>query len=114
MITESDLRVPGYSPNSRPEVNVLPSAESPDLIDILNSVPPDSMRRLQVSGQFGVAGKEVTQFFSDQTWLLHPAGYQKFLDLMVLYTHELPYTTKVIGLDGGRMVSISLKGTSNE
>ena len=88
-----DLRVPGYGPNSRPEVNVLPSAESPDLIDILNSVPPDSMRRLQVSGAKAEAWQRGNSIFSGlNLGLLHPVGYQKFLDPMVLYTRTNYHT----------------------
>ena len=45
-----DLRIPGLGPNANPVLAGLPATASPELLNVLNGVPPNGSRTLKITG----------------------------------------------------------------
>lgn len=107
-----DMQVPRVGPNGHPTIDQLPAKADPELLNVLNGIPPAGARTLTVGGGPGSAwlshGK---MFLRTPLTVISPSWVSKMSasDEMV-YAYLLPQAPVVLALQHGRMVSLKIKG----
>ncbi len=106
-----DFRVPGFGPNAKPNINGLPATESPQLLNILNGIPPQGSKVLNINGG-GCQG----WFYSGHLYLrtrmtlLSPAWVSTMTSGDGTHAYELQPTPVILALQHGQLITLKIKG----
>lgn len=107
-----DLRVPGLGPNGNPMLDGLPSAESPNLLDVLNGVPPSGSKTLNITG--GDCQGWLTQdghiYLRTALTVLSPAWISTMSSADGTHAYELQSTPVVLASQRGKLIKLMIEG----
>ena len=105
-----DLRIPGVGPNAVTENNEMATTSSPELLDVLNGIPPKDSKTLRVRG--GQADAWLLNnklYMRTRLTLLSPGWVSRMTSGDGTNAYELPNTPVVLVLDHGATVSLNLQ-----
>jgi len=106
-----DLRVPGIGPNANPVLSGLPVAESPQLLNVLNGVPPAGSKTLRVTG--GDARGWLLNgrvYLRTRLIVLSPGWISKISSADGTHAYELQSTPVVLTSARGKLVKLMIEG----
>lgn len=106
-----DLRVPGIGPNANPVLNGLPATESPDLLNVLNGVPPAGSKTLRIRGgdaQAWLLNGRV--YLRTRLTVLSPGWVSKMSSADGTNAYELQSTPVVLTSARGKLVKLMIEG----
>ena len=106
-----DLRIPGLGPNASPEMSSMPDTESPDLLNVLDGVPPQGAKALKVSDSksqaWSINGK---LFLRTSLTLLSPAWLSTMSSPDGMHAYELVKSPVLLVSNRGSIQKISIQG----
>lgn len=108
-----DLRVPGLGPNAAPTVTpeILPGAANPILLDVLNGIPPQGSRALQIVGRdcqvWIVNGK---MYVRTRMTILSPGWISTLSSADGMHAYEMQPTPVLLASENGKMVKLTIQG----
>lgn len=108
-----DLRIPKLGPNANTHFAGLPGTESEQLISVLDGVPPEGARALQIVGaddqtQAWLIGK--TLYLRTGLTLLSPAYVATMSSSDGTHAYQLPRAPVILALWHGKTVTLTIKG----
>lgn len=106
-----DLRVPGIGPNANPVLDGLPSTESPQLLNVLNGVPPKGSQPLTIDGgdcQGWLIKGHV--FLRTRLTVLSPGWISTMSSADGTHAYELQTTPVVLASQRGQLVKLTIEG----
>jgi intracellular multiplication protein IcmK len=107
-----DMRVSGEGPHAKPLLGrALPQHVAPELLSILDGVPPQGSTTLTVTGgnaQAWLVGKRL--YLRTRLTLLSPAWIATLSSLDGTKAYELPKTSLILGSNNGQTVQLKLQG----
>lgn len=108
-----DLRVPGMGPNAAPTVTpeVLPGASNPILLDVLNGIPPQGSRALQILGrdcQVWIVGGKM--YLRTRMTILSPGWISTLSSADGMHAYEMQPTPVLLASENGKMVKLTIQG----
>lgn len=105
-----DLRVPGVGPKAVSVGSNLPSSSSPQLLSVLNGVPPEHAKTLNVFGgraeAWEVGGK---LYMRTRMTVISPGWLSRMTSGDGTNAYEMPLSPVVLALDNGATVSLRIK-----
>lgn len=107
-----DLRVPGLGPNANPDLDGLPSAGSPQLLDVLNGVPPAGSKPLKIDGGEcqGWLGNDGHVYLRTTLTVLSPGWISTMSSADGTHAYELQVTPVVLASQRGKLVKLTIEG----
>lgn len=107
-----DLRIPGLGPNALPvQNNNTPNPANPVLLDVLDGLPPDGAKALDVSNDAGQAWlKGDSLFLRTRLTLLSPAWLAAMSSADGTNAYQLQKSPLLLMSQNGKVVQIKLKG----
>ncbi len=107
-----DLRVPGFGPNARAEIEGLPATESPYLLDVLNGVPPRGSKKLVLPNCINCDLWALRKRFylRTQFTLLSPAWVSKMSSPDGTNAYELNQTPVLLLSEHGKVFTLTVEG----
>ena len=106
-----DLRVPGLGPNASLTMGSMPSTVTPQLLDVLNGVPPASAKRLTVTGgdvqAWSLNGH---MYVRTRLTLLSPSWTSTMSSPDGTHAYELMNAPVLLASNHGNMVHLTVKG----
>ncbi len=107
-----DMQVPRMGPNAEPAMNGLPNGANPELLDVLNGIPPGHSQALKVMG--GECQAWVTEgklFLRTPLTVISPS----WVSMMsgpdgAMHAYELPKASVVLALQQGKMIKLTVEG----
>lgn len=107
-----DLRIPGLGPNANPMLDGLPAAASPNLLDVLNGVPPDGSKTLNVLGGDcqGWLGSDGHIYLRTELTVLSPGWISTMSSADGTHAYELQSTPIVLASQRGKLVKLMIEG----
>ena len=106
-----DLRVPGIGPDANPVLSGLPGAESPELLSVLNGVPPTGSQPLTISGgdcEGWLLNGHI--FLRTRLNVLSPGWISTMSSGDGTHAYELQTTPVVLASERGRLVKLMIEG----
>ena len=106
-----DLRVPGIGPNANPVLNGLPSSTSPQLLQVLNGIPPENSKPVTIQGgecQGWVLGGHL--YLRTRLTVLSPAWISTMSSADGTHAYELQTTPVVLASQQGKLVTLTIEG----
>lgn len=107
-----DVQVPRLGPNAKSQMTQLPSAANPQLLDILNNIPPSKAVKQTVTGgnaKVWALGK--TYYVRTPLTIVSPAWISKMSGADGnVNAYELPKASVLLAMDNGRIVRLSVGG----
>lgn len=105
-----DLRVPGIGPNAVATGDGFAASSSPDLLNVLNGVPPENSETLTVYGGEADAWRVGDKMYMrTRMTVLSPGWVSRMTSGDGTNAYELPVTPVVLALDQGATVSLQIK-----
>lgn len=108
-----DITVPSYGPQAKtlPMGNGLPPTESPDLLKVLDGIPPSGSKELIVSDKVGQAWLLADKlYFRTRYTLLSPGWVASMSSADGMNAYELPKTPTLLLAENGKVVHIKVEG----
>lgn len=107
-----DMQVPRMGPNAEPAMNGLPSGANPELLNVLNGMPPAQGKALKVMG--GECQAWVTEsklFLRTPLTIISPS----WVSMMsgpdgAIHAYELPKASVILALQQGKMIKLTVEG----
>ena len=107
-----DVQVPRLGPNAKSQVTQLPMTANPQLLDILNNIPPAKAVKQNVTGgdaKVWSLGK--TYFVRTPLTIVSPAWVSKMSGADGhVNAYELPKASVLLAMDNGRIVRLNVGG----
>ncbi len=106
-----DLRVPGVGPNANPVLDGLPNTESPELLNVLNGIPPQGSQQVTVTG--GDCDAWVLNgnlFLRTRLTVLSPAWISTMSSADGTNAYELQTTPVILASQRGKLVKLTIEG----
>jgi intracellular multiplication protein IcmK len=106
-----DMRVPGLGPNASPTLSALPDTSNPQLLNVLDGVPPVGAKTLQVQG--GVAQAWLVKdklYLRTRMTLLSPSWVSTMNSPDGTHAYQLIKSPVLLASDRGKMTQLTLKG----
>lgn len=107
-----DLRIPSLGPNASPDLVGLPGTESVDLASVLDGVPPDGSRALEVSGggdtQAWLSAGRL--FLRTPMTLVSPGFLSTMSSSDGTHAYELKQVPVILAQSRGKTVTLTIKG----
>lgn len=106
-----DLRVPGLGPNAIPMMNGFPTGPNPILLNVLDGVPPDGSKELEISGrnaQLWSLGDRL--YLRTRLTVLSPSWRSEMRSADGMNAYEMPRTPLILASDHGKIVRLYVKG----
>lgn len=107
-----DVQVPRLGPNAKSQVTQLPTTANPQLLDILNNIPPAKAVKQNVTGgdaKVWSLGK--TYFVRTPLTIVSPAWVSKMSGADGhVNAYELPKASVLLAMDNGRIVRLNVGG----
>jgi len=107
-----DLRIPKLGPNANPVLENLPGSESPNLLDVLDGVPPHGSRALIIKGgdecQGWMLGTNI--FLRTTMTILSPAFISTMSSPDGTHAYEIQSTPVILALAHGKIVKLTVEG----
>ncbi|ABS77467.2 type IV secretion protein IcmK [Coxiella burnetii] len=106
-----DLRVPGLGPNANPDLDGLPATESPELLNVLNGVPPSNSKPLTITGgdcQGWLIKGHI--FLRTRLTVLSPGWISTMSSADGTHAYELQTTPVVLASQRGQLVKLMIEG----
>lgn len=107
-----DMQVPRMGPNAEPAMNGLPNAANPELLNVLNGMPPHHGQALKVTGGDCQAWvSEGKLFLRTPLTVISPS----WVSMMsgpdgAMHAYELPKASVILALQRGKMVKLTMEG----
>lgn len=107
-----DMRVPQMGPNASQTVSGLPSSESPQLLNILDGVPPESAQQVQVTGGSDCQAWLINNklYLRTRMNLMSPSWISTTSSSDGTHAYELEKTPVLLALLHGKMVRLTVEG----
>lgn len=108
-----DLRVPGIGPNANPILGTLPSAETPELLEVLNGVPPSDSKPLTITGDAGHSQAWLIKghlFLRTPLTVLSPGWISTMSSADGTHAYELQTTPIVLASERGQLIKLMIEG----
>lgn len=109
----ADLRIPKLGPNPNPVLGGLPATEDPQLIGVLDGIPPDGARALVVQG----AGEDCQAWLYNNNLyvrtpmtILSPAFISTMSSADGTHAYQLQPAPVVLALSRGKTVKLTIEG----
>lgn len=106
-----DMRIQGTGPNAKPLLGrALPSHVAPELLSILDGIPPPNNTPLQVVGgaaQAWLVGNRL--YLRTRLTILSPAWLSTLSSLDGMKAYELPKTSLILGSSNGQTIQLKLQ-----
>ena len=105
------LRVPGLGPNASPVVSGLPDASNPELLKVLDGIPPDGSTELKVAGGTAKAwlvGK--IMYLRTRLTLLSPSWTATMSSPDGTHAYQLISAPVLLASNRGNMVQLTVQG----
>jgi intracellular multiplication protein IcmK len=110
-----DLRVPGIGPNATSTGNDLAATSSPQLLNVLNGVPPAKSKTLNVFGGDAQAWRvKDTLYIRTRMTVISPGWVARMTSGDGTNAYELPISPVVLALDNGATVSLRIEEQQGE
>lgn len=107
-----DLRIPGYGPNAIPLAgSSLPSHPTPLLLNVLDGIPPDGSKALELSdsaGQAWILNDSI--YLRTRLTLLSPAWVSIMSSADGTHAYQLQKTPLLLMSEHGKVIQVKLKG----
>lgn len=106
-----DLRIPGIGPHANPVLSGLPGTESPQLLEVLNGVPPSSSKPLTITGgdcQGWLLNGHI--YLRTRLTVLSPGWISTMSSGDGTHAYELQSTPVVLASARGKLVKLMIKG----
>lgn len=106
-----DLRVPGLGPKAKPTTNGLPSTTSPELLQVLNGIPPKNSKPVTIKGgecQGWLSGGHL--YLRTRLTVVSPAWISTMSSGDGTHAYELQKTPVVLASQQGKLVKLTVKG----
>ncbi len=106
-----DMRVPGLGPNASPTLSTLPDTSNPQLLNVLDGVPPMGAKNLQVQG--GAAQAWLVKdklYLRTRMTLLSPSWVSTMSSPDGTHAYQLVKSPVLLASDRGKMIQLTLKG----
>jgi len=107
-----DMRVPGYGPNASPFTpNTLPAGSSPDLLNILDGVPPPNSTTLKVEGgncQAWLSGQKM--YVRTQLTVLSPGWSATLSSADGMHAYQMQPTPMLLVSQNGQVIQLKVQG----
>lgn len=106
-----DLRVPGIGPNANPVLSGLPASESPQLLNVLNGVPPTGSKALTITGgdcQGWLLDGHI--YLRTRLTVLSPGWISTMSSADGTHAYELQSTPVVLASARGKLVKLTIEG----
>ncbi len=107
-----DLRVPSMGPNAMPAVQDMPGTGNPQLLNVLNNIPPAGSKNLQVEG--GECQGWLTAnghlFLRTRLTVLSPSWISSMTSGDGMNAYEIQKTPVVLASSRGKMVQLTIQG----
>ena len=106
-----DLRAPGLGPNASPTLSDIPDTSSPQLLDVLDGVPPVGAKSLQIIGgnaEAWVLGDTV--YLRTRMTLLSPSWVSTMSSPDGTHAYTLVKTPVLLASDRGKMIHLQVQG----
>lgn len=105
----TDIRVPRLGPNANPVYSGTPDAASPNLLNVLDGVPPEGAQQVQVQGGEAEAWMIDNHIFMrTPLTVLSPAWIAATSSSDGTNAYELPNTPVILASQNGAMVKLTL------
>ena len=107
-----DMRLPKMGPNATTTMSGLPSAEDPELLNILDGVPPESAKEVQIIG----GGDAQAWVINDKLYLrtrmnlMSPSWLSTMSSADGTHAYQLEKAPILLALQHGRMVRLTVEG----
>ena len=106
-----DLRVPGLGPNATMTMGTLPSAVTPNLLDVLNGIAPASSKRLQVKGGDAEAWSlNGRMYLRTGLTVLSPSWISTMSSPDGTHAYELMKAPVILASSQGRVIHLTIEG----
>ena len=107
-----DMQIPRMGPNAEPSMNGLPNGANPELLNVLNGIPPNRGTALKVVG--GDCQAWVTEgklFLRTPLTIISPS----WVSMMsgpdgAMHAYELPKASVILALQQGKMIKLTVEG----
>lgn len=107
----SYVRVPGFGPNASPELRHLPQQASPELMSVLNGIPPVRSKRVEVLGGEAQAWLvNSVLYLRTRLTLLSPSWVSTLSTPDGMHAYTLSKTPLLLASDRGHMVKLIIRG----
>lgn len=106
-----DLRMPQLGPNAQVTMSNLPSTGNPELLNILDGVPPANSKTLQVAGgeaEAWLIGKKL--FLRTRMTVTSPAWMSTMSSPDGMHAYELQQSPVILALSHGTLVKLTVEG----
>jgi len=105
----TDIRVPRLGPNANPVYSGTPDAASPNLLNVLDGVPPDGAQQVQVQGGEAQAWMiDNHLFLRTPLTVLSPAWIAATSSSDGTNAYELPNSPVILASQNGAMVKLTV------
>lgn len=110
-----DLRVPGLAPDAIVNVGTMPGSESPDLLQVLNGLPPAKAKTLSVTGASSQTRAWLynqTMFLRTDLVLVSPAWKSVMTSVDGMHAYELNPTSLLLIFDknANKILKVNVRG----
>ena len=106
-----DLRVQGYGPNAKPTFNGLPNSANPDLMSILDGVPPTGSTALRVSGGSAEAWLNGDKMYVRTRFtILSPGWIANMSSADGMKAYEMPKSPLLLVSQNGKILQVKVEG----
>lgn len=106
-----DLRVPGMGPDANASVEGLPDSSNPQLLSVLDGVPPQGSKRMQVLGGDGEAWLEGTHLYlRTRLTVISPGWISVMNSADGMHAYDMTETPVVLASDQGKLVKLTIQG----
>ena len=110
-----DLRIPGIGPNAVSTGNDLATTSSPELLNVLNGVPPAKSTTLNVLGGDAQAWRvNDTLYIRTRMTVISPGWVARMTSGDGTNAYQLPISPVVLALDNGATVSLRIEEQQGE
>ena len=106
-----DLRVPGIGPEANPVLDGLPATQSPQLLTVLNGIPPNGSKPLTITGgdcQGWLLNGHL--FLRTRLTILSPGWISTMSSGDGTHAYELQSTPVVLASSRGKLVKLMIEG----
>jgi intracellular multiplication protein IcmK len=106
-----DLRIPGFGPQAKPAVDILPGTESPALLALLDGIPPQGARSLKSSACENCAWLvDKKLYLRTQFSVLSPAWISTLSSADGTHVYEMQLTPLVLATYNGKTIKMKIEG----
>ena len=106
-----DLRLPGLGPNASPITSGLPNTGDPKLLSVLNGIPPQGAKELEVEGgpvRAWAVGNKI--FLRTRLTVLSPSWVSTMSSPDGMNVYEITRTPVVLASHRGKIVQLTIQG----